>query len=952
MLERIQKENDIKNLDAQELSVLAEEIREFLVEKVSRTGGHLASNLGVVELTMALHLTFELPKDKIVWDVGHQAYTHKILTGRKEGFDNLRKYGGMSGFPKRKESLCDAFDTGHSSTSISAGLGLVEARELKGEDYRVVAVIGDGSLTGGMAYEALNNASHLKKNFIIILNDNNMSISENVGGMSKYLSDVRTAGFYTGLKKGVTNALEKVPVAGDRMIKQIQKTKSSIKQLIVPGMFFEDMGITYLGPVPGHNIQMLCKALKDAKRVDGPVLVHVLTEKGKGYEPAEKAPGKFHGVAPFDVQSGEMLEKKKSDTYTDVFGKVLCAEAAKNPAVVAITAAMSDGTGLSQFARRFPRRFFDVGIAEGHAVTFAAGLAAGGMKPVFAVYSSFLQRGYDQLIHDVGLQNLPVVFAVDRAGLVGSDGETHQGVFDIAYLRSIPNMTIMTPSDENECRKMLTTAFKMDTPAAVRYPRGKGPGVLQDEALETLEIGKARVIRESAKQNKRVAILAFGLMVSRMREVAEKLDATLVDMRFVKPLDREILVQVAATHDLLCTVEDGVAAGGAGGGVLEALSEMGMDVPVLVLGIKDRFIPQGTIDELMRENELDTSSVLRRIEEALLIRSFVDLKPHNTMAVSAKARYFAEVTDRRELELVLDFARRENIEPFILGGGSNLLIASHLVNRLVIKMNMKGFEARTDEKIVKVGAGESWHETVRRVLDLGWGGPENLALIPGTVGGAVVQNIGAYGAEVAQFVRSVEVFDPQTSLVRTLTNEECDFGYRHSVFKTQAGSKWIVLAVELAFDSQWSANLSYKELALGFKDSQETTPQAIFEAVVAARSRKLPDPKVLPSAGSFFKNPVVTREVFQQLLEQFPSIVHYPLSGGREKLAAGWLIDQAGLKGVRHGFAGTYEKQALVLVNHDGAADGQALLDFASFVQDRVEEKFGVRLEPEPVVLK
>ena len=421
MLERIQKANDIKNLKKEELPVLVEEIREFLVETVSKTGGHLASNLGVIELTMAMHLVFQMPEDKIIWDVGHQSYTHKILTGRKDGFENLRKYGGMSGFPKRKESDCDAFDTGHSSTSISAGLGYVRARDLKGEDYSVISVIGDGSMTGGMAFEALNNASQLNSNFIIVLNDNHMSISENVGGMSRYLAKIRTADFYTGLKKGVTTTLEKIPKVGDSLIEQIRRTKSSIKQLIVPGMFFEDMGITYLGPVKGHDLPTLCRVFSEARRIEGPVLVHVLTKKGKGYTPAEEHPGKFHGISPFDIATGEVSEKKKKDTYTDVFGKVMCAEAKENPDITAITAAMEDGTGLSRFHSMFPDRFFDVGIAEEHAVTFAAGLAAGGMRPVVAVYSSFLQRAYDQIIHDVGLQKLPVVFAVDRAGLVGSD---------------------------------------------------------------------------------------------------------------------------------------------------------------------------------------------------------------------------------------------------------------------------------------------------------------------------------------------------------------------------------------------------------------------------------------------------------------------------------------------------------------------------------------------------
>lgn len=445
LLEKIQKENDIKQLKPEELEKLAEEIRQFLVEKISVTGGHLASNLGVVELTMALHLAFELPQDKMIWDVGHQSYTHKILTGRRAGFDDLRKYGGMSGFPKRKESECDAFDTGHSSTSISAGLGYVAARDIKGEEHSVISIIGDGAMTGGMAYEALNNASRLKSNFIIVLNDNNMSISENVGGMSRYLNGLRTAEAYTGLKKGVEDTLMKIPVQGEKILYQMKKTKSGLKQLFVPGMFFEDMGITYLGPVDGHDIRKLYKTFQEAKRVDHAVLVHVLTKKGKGYGPAEENPSRFHGIVPFDIETGEAKEKSSKDSYTDIFSKVFCDIAKQNDAVVGITAAMADGTGLARFARMFPDRFFDVGIAEEHALTFAAGLAAGGLKPVVAVYSSFLQRAFDQAIHDVCLQNLPVMIAVDRAGLVGSDGETHQGLFDLSFLNMIPNMTILSP---------------------------------------------------------------------------------------------------------------------------------------------------------------------------------------------------------------------------------------------------------------------------------------------------------------------------------------------------------------------------------------------------------------------------------------------------------------------------------------------------------------------------
>lgn len=617
MLERIQKENDIKNLEMEELPVLAQEIREFLVEKVSRAGGHLASNLGVVELTMALHLVFDLPEDKIIWDVGHQSYTHKLLTGRKEGFDSLRSYGGLSGFPKRKESRCDAFDTGHSSTSISAGLGLVEAREIRGEDYHVISVIGDGSLTGGMAYEALNNASHLKTNFIIILNDNHMSISENVGGMSKYLSHLRTADIYTGLKKGVTNVLERVPVVGSTMIEQIRKTKSSIKQLVVPGMLFEDMGITYFGPIQGHNIPMLLRALTEARKVEGPVLLHVMTQKGKGYEPAESAPDKFHGIGPFDIKSGEVTAKKKADTYTDVFGKVLCAEAAKSPRIAAVTAAMTDGTGLAGFKKRFPNRFFDVGIAEGHAVTFCAGLAAGGLKPVFAVYSSFLQRGYDQIIHDVALQNLPVVFAVDRAGLVGNDGETHQGIFDLSYLSVIPNMTVMSPKNKWEMADMVRFAVEYDGPIALRYPRGTAYEGCQ-ECRAPIEYGKSEWIYEEED----IAILSVGHMFEEAIEVRRNLKergykCSLINARFVKPVDEEMLLKAAKGHRMAVVIEENVKAGGYGEHVLEYTAGKNLPLKILMLALPDTYVEHGSIAVLRRENGIDSKSMTEKILEAV-----------------------------------------------------------------------------------------------------------------------------------------------------------------------------------------------------------------------------------------------------------------------------------------------------------------------------------------------
>ena len=472
VLEKIKKANDIKNLSEEELPILAGEIREFLIEKISATGGHLASNLGVVELTMALHLFLDFPEDKLIWDVGHQAYTHKLLTGRKDGFDELRKFGGMSGFPKRKESDCDCFDTGHSSTSISAGLGYAFGREITGENYKVVSVIGDGALTGGMAFEALNNASSLKSNFIIVLNDNNMSISENVGGISSYLGGFRTADAYIDLKLGVMNSLTKIPVYGEKVVEKIRRTKSGIKQLFIPGMFFEEMGILYLGPVDGSDIKGITRLLKEASKVNGPVLVHVMTHKGAGYLPAERHPARFHGTAPFDIETGLPLAPQAKANYTDIFSTVMRKLGDRDEKVVAITTAMADGTGLKRFRNMFPERFFDVGIAEGHAVTFAAGLAAAGLKPVFAVYSSFLQRAYDQILHDVCIQNLPVVFAIDRAGLVGSDGETHQGIFDISYLSTIPGMTVLAPKNKWELSDMLKYAVDFSGPIAIRYPRG------------------------------------------------------------------------------------------------------------------------------------------------------------------------------------------------------------------------------------------------------------------------------------------------------------------------------------------------------------------------------------------------------------------------------------------------------------------------------------------------
>ena len=620
-LEKIHKENDIKNLSPEELNSLPDEIRRFLIEKISVTGGHLASNLGVVELTMALHLVLNLPDDKLIWDVGHQSYTHKLLTGRRDGFDGLRKYGGMSGFPKRKESSCDAFDTGHSSTSVSAGLGYVAARELSGENYSVVSVIGDGSMTGGMAYEALNNASHLKSNFIIVLNDNNMSISENVGGMSRYLSDLRTAQAYTGLKRGVEDTLKKMPGGGERLIQQMKRTKSGIKQLLVPGMFFEDMGITYLGPVDGHDVRRLVKVLRDAKRVNHAVLVHVITKKGKGYPPAEENPARFHGTGPFHIETGEPAGESEKDSYTDVFSKVLADIGRKDEKVAAVTAAMADGTGLSRFARMFPKRFFDVGIAEEHAMTFAAGLAAGGMKPVFAVYSSFLQRAFDQTIHDVCLSNLPVVIAVDRAGLVGSDGETHQGVFDLSYLSMIPNMTVMSPKNRWEMADMLRFAVDFPYPVALRYPRGTAyEGLKQFRA--PIEYGKSEVLFEEED----IAVIFVGHMSELAEKVRMELKDTgyacsLVNARFVKPLDTEMLEKLAEDHSLFVTIEENVLAGGFGERVLDYVNRAKLNVRVRSVGISDDYVEHGNVGLLRREVGLAKDTIVKQaVTDFLMIK--------------------------------------------------------------------------------------------------------------------------------------------------------------------------------------------------------------------------------------------------------------------------------------------------------------------------------------------
>lgn len=612
LLDKIEKPNDIKEMEKDELRPLAKEIRQFLVHKISHTGGHLASNLGVVELTMALHLCCNLPEDKIVWDVGHQSYTHKILTGRKDGFEHLRQFGGMSGFPKQSESDCDAFDTGHSSTSISVALGLAKARDLKKQDHKIFAVIGDGALSGGMAYEAMNNAARLKSNLVIVLNDNQMSISKNVGGMSSYLGKIRTNGNYTELKEEVENALSKLPHLGDKLTSRIRGIKDLIKRIFIPGMLFEDMGLTYIGPIDGHNIHQMVTAFQSASKMKEAVIVHVCTHKGKGYRPAEKNPLYFHGVSPFNIKDGSSRHNgETAKTYTDIFSDTILEAAKEREDIVAVSAAMPSGTGLTAMASKYPKRFFDVGIAEEHAVTFAAGMAAGGLKPVVAIYSTFLQRAYDQILHDVCIGKLPVVFAVDRAGLVGSDGETHQGIFDIAYLRSMPNMTVMAPKNAWELRQMMLFALEQNTPTAIRYSRGAAWEGLQDHQQE-ITMGKAEWICEGQE----IALLAVGNMVETAMWVREHLKAegqkvSVVNMRFVKPIDEEVLQKIKERHSKVVTLEEGVFNGGFG----EAVSAWYEGTPMRVLNIAlpDQFIEHGSVTELKKKYGLDPESITQKI---------------------------------------------------------------------------------------------------------------------------------------------------------------------------------------------------------------------------------------------------------------------------------------------------------------------------------------------------
>lgn len=619
LLNRIEKPEDVKALTVRELEQLASELRHFIIDTVSQNGGHLAPNLGTVELTLALYSVFSFPGDKLVWDVGHQAYTHKILTGRRDAFKTLRKKGGITGFPNRSESVYDAFGVGHASTSISAALGMALARDARGEKNQVIAVIGDGALTGGESFEALNNAGDLGTKLIVILNDNEMSIDANVGAMSEYLSRIRIAPQYARAKRDMGSLLMSIPHIGDKVYKTASHLKDGVRSVLVPGSLFEEMGFHYIGPIDGHNIGLLEEVLASAKEMEGPVLIHIHTVKGKGYKPAEQAPEKFHGVGCFDPSTGKSAKKAGcAPSYTSVFSKALIDLAKDRPDILAITAAMPSGTGLKAFGQAYPKRFFDVGIAEEHAMTLAAGMAAAGMHPVIALYSTFAQRAYDQLIHDVCLQNLPVTLCLDRAGLVGEDGPTHHGVFDLSYLRQMPNMCVMAPKDEEELRHMLATAIAIEGPAAVRYPRGAGLGVPLTDSLETLPVGKAEVLQEEGT----IAFLAVGTMVEKAKEAAailkeEGIEAAVVNMRFIKPLDTELLGEMARTKKLLITAEENVLAGGFGSAVAEYLADHGIEVPLLRFGIPDRFIEQGTRRELLSLCGLQPDEMAERIRERL-----------------------------------------------------------------------------------------------------------------------------------------------------------------------------------------------------------------------------------------------------------------------------------------------------------------------------------------------
>jgi len=607
LLDTITDPQDLRKLERKALPRLAAELRQFLLESVAHTGGHLSSNLGTVELTIALHYVFNTPYDRLVWDVGHQTYAHKILTGRRDAMAKLRTYGGIGGFPGREESQYDTFGTAHSSTSISAALGMAVAASRAGEDRRAVAIIGDGAMTAGMAFEALNNAGAMDANLLVILNDNDMSISENVGALNNYLARLLSGRVYTAARKAGEKVLRALPPVLDFA----RRAEEHVKGMMTPGTLFEEFGFNYIGPIDGHDLDVLVPTLINLRHLEGPQFLHVVTRKGKGYKPAEDDPILYHGVTRFEPQAGIQSKPASRPAYTQVFGDWLCDMAERDEGLIAITPAMREGSGLVRFSQEHPDRYFDVGIAEQHAVTFAAGLACEGFKPVVAIYSTFLQRAYDQLIHDVAIQGLPVMFAIDRGGLVGADGPTHHGAFDLSYLRCIPNLTVMAPSDENECRQLLYTAFRLGSPAAVRYPRGTGPGVVVESEMRELPIGRGEVKRHG----ERIAILAFGSMVRPALEAAGQLNATVVNMRFVKPLDEALVTELAGSHELLVTVEENVVAGGAGSAVLECLTRAGSQVPVLQLGLPDRFVTHGDPALLLKECGLDKDGLLRSIHE-------------------------------------------------------------------------------------------------------------------------------------------------------------------------------------------------------------------------------------------------------------------------------------------------------------------------------------------------
>jgi 1-deoxy-D-xylulose-5-phosphate synthase len=609
LLETIDYPAQLRQLDRKRLPQLADELRNFLINSVSQTGGHLSSNLGVVELTIALHYVFNTPEDRLVWDVGHQTYPHKILTGRREGMSGLRKVGGIAGFPRRTESEYDAFGAGHSSTSISAALGMAVAAQQLNSDRRAVAIIGDGAMTAGMAFEALNNAGAMDANLLVILNDNDMSISPNVGALNNYLARLLSGRFYDRMRRST----EKVLGVAPPILELAKRAEEHVKGMMTPGTLFEEFGFNYIGPIDGHDLDVLVATLSNIRKLKGPQFLHVVTQKGHGFKPAEDNPGKFHGVGKFDPESGESLASAGRKTYTQVFGEWLVDMAEHDKRLIGITPAMCDGSGLNQFQEKFPGRYFDVGIAEQHALTFAAGLACDGSKPVVAIYSTFLQRAYDQLIHDIALQNLPVLLAIDRAGLVGADGPTHAGSFDISYLRCVPNMVVMCPSDENECRQMLYTGYMLEQPAAVRYPRGCGPGIATQREMKALPLGKGEIRREG----KKVAILAFGSMLQPALAAAEKLDATVANMRFVKPLDTALVYQLAASHDLLVTVEENAVMGGAGAAVMEALQSANVTISTLVMGLPDTFIEHGSPEKMLAECGLDADGIAAAIEKIL-----------------------------------------------------------------------------------------------------------------------------------------------------------------------------------------------------------------------------------------------------------------------------------------------------------------------------------------------